>query len=361
MSPSSAERPSLEPVVWCLIAAALFGASTPAAKLLANAAGPFLLSGILYLGAAIAVAPWVLRGASRRVTGRLSLVYGRNHLRLLGAVVFGGMLGPVCLLTGLRSAHAGSVSLWLNLETLATAVLARLFFKEHLAPRTWAAVALVLCASLLLERGTPGGGAALAWVALACLAWGIDNNLTALIDAYSPAEITCAKGVVAGTMNLGLGFWFDPEALTAWTAGAGLAVGALGYGASLLLYVAGAQQLGATRSQLLFSTAPLWGLLLAWLALGEPVLLSQLAAVPLMGVALWLWHHEHHEHSHVHDAVTHRHWHRHEDGHHHHQHGNGVAPQIWHSHQHLHEAVEHQHPHLPDLHHRHEHSKTAKS
>ncbi|HEU5076855.1 MAG TPA: EamA family transporter [Polyangiaceae bacterium] len=352
--------------MWCLLAAALFGASTPAAKLLANAAGPFLLSGILYLGAAIAVTPWLLRGAGwrgvgRRSAGRRSAVDRRNRLRLLGAVVFGGMIGPVCLLTGLRMAHAGSVSLWLNLETVATAVLARLFFKEHLALRTWAAVALVLCASMLLEPGSPEGGAAVGWVALACLAWGIDNNLTSLIDAYSPTEITFAKGVAAGSMNLGLGLWFDPAALTAWTAGAGLAVGALGYGASLLLYVAGAQHLGATRSQLLFSTAPLWGLLVAWLVLGEPVLASQLAAAPLMGLALWLWHHEHHEHPHRHAAVSHRHWHRHDDGHHQHPHGDDVAPHVWHSHQHLHEAVEHQHPHRPDLHHRHAHSSKGKS
>jgi drug/metabolite transporter (DMT)-like permease len=252
------------------------------------------------------------------------------------------------------------VSLWLNLETVATAVLGRLFFKEHLALRTWTAVALVVGASAVLGSGTPQGGVAVVWVALACLAWGLDNNLTALIDAYSPAQITFAKGAVAGSVNLGLGLWFEPSALTAWTLSTGLAVGALGYGASLLLYVAGAQHLGATRSQLLFSTAPLWGLLLAWLALGEPVLPAQLAAVPLMGLALWLWHREHHEHPHVHAAATHRHWHRHDDDHHDHDHEVPVAAGSWHSHEHQHEAIEHAHAHRPDLHHRHAHPTKAK-
>lgn len=202
----------------------------------------------------------------------------------------------------------------------------------------------------------------MAWVALACLAWGLDNNLTALIDAYSPAQITFAKGVVAGAVNLGLGLCFEPAALTAWTWGSGLVVGALGYGASLLLYVAGAQHLGATRSQLLFSTAPLWGLLLAWLALGEPVLAAQLAAAPLMALALWLWHREHHEHHHLHAAITHRHWHRHDDDHHDHDHDHelGVGAGGWHSHEHRHQSIEHTHPHRPDLHHRHAHPSNAK-
>jgi len=351
MTPASAERAPREPAVWCLLAAALFGASTPAAKLLTDSLGPFLLSGILYLGAACVVSPFALKSwGGQRTVDR------QSRWRLAGAALFGGVLGPLCLLSGLSVADAGSVSLWLNLETVATAVLARLFFKEHLALRTWAAVALVVGASLLLGSGRPEGGVAVGWVALACLAWGIDNNLTAVIDTYSPAQVTFVKGVVAGTVNLSLGYWFDPSALTPWTAAVGLGVGALGYGASLLLYVAGAQQLGATRSQLLFSTAPLWGLALAWLGLGEPVLGAQLAAALIMGFALWLWHQEHHEHTHTHAPITHRHWHRHDDGHHEHPHETPMAPGAWHAHEHHHGPIEHTHPHRPDLHHRHEHS-----
>jgi len=312
-----------------------------------------VLAGLLYLGAAAAVSPWALRGV-----GALRSVDAKNQARLAGAVVFGGILGPVLLLTGLRVAAAGSVSLWLNLETVATAVLARLFFKEHLAPRTWAAVGVVVLASLLLAPGTPEGDKAIGWVVLACIAWGLDNNLTSLIDRFTPAQVTFAKGIIAGSVNLGLGAWFEPTTLAPWTLGtalAALAVGAVGYGASLLLYIAGAQHPGATRSQLLFSTAPAWGLLLAWVALGEPVLLTQLLAGLLMALAMWLWQHEHHEHRHTHSPVTHRHWHRHDDGHHEHSHSHPVASGTWHSHEHPHAGVEHAHPHRPDLHHRHAH------
>jgi drug/metabolite transporter (DMT)-like permease len=336
---------SAAPILWCVIAAALFGASTPASKPLVSQLGPLLLSGILYLGAALAVAPWALRDLRR-----LRAVHGPSLARLLGAVAFGGVVGPVLLLSGLALAPAGSVSLWLNLETVATAVLAWLFFREHIGVSTWLAVGLIVAASVLLWPGIPQGGIAAALVGLACVAWGLDNNLTAVIDRFTPAQITFAKGLVGGFINIGLGLAFSPGSPTVPAVGFALLIGALGYGASLLLYIAGAQHLGATRSQLVFSTAPLWGLALAWVALGEPVQPAQLAAAGLMGVAIWLWKGERHSHAHAHRRVTHSHRHRHDD-HHEHEH----IDTGWHSHEHTHEPIEHEHVHRPDLHHRHSH------
>ncbi|MCA9689239.1 MAG: DMT family transporter [Nannocystaceae bacterium] len=342
--------PTGGPVLWCLLAAALFGASTPASKPLVDALGPLLLSGVLYLGAAVAVAPWALRGL-----GALRTVDARNLLRLLGAVVFGGMIGPVLLLAGLALAPAGSVSLWLNLETVATAALAWLLFREHLDARVAVAVALIVIASALLSPSIPDGGVAAGLVALACVAWGLDNNLTAVIDRFTPAQVTFAKGLVAGGVNTAAGLLTTTTAIDRGDVGLGLLIGAVSYGASLLLYIAGAQHLGATRSQLVFSTAPLWGLGLAWLALREPIEPAQLVAAALMAAAIWLWHRERHTHHHAHAPTVHRHWHRHDDGHHDHGHRAPVPAGRWHSHEHAHEPVDHEHPHRPDLHHRHAH------
>lgn len=337
------------PILWCLIAAALFGASTPAAKPLLAGLSPLLLAGFLYLGAAIAVAPWAVRGLSGLSVDR------KNVYNLAGAVLFGGVLGPALLLTGLSIASAASVSLWLNLETVATAVLARVFFKEHFSRRTWLAVALVIAGSVLLAPGSPTGGLASGLVALACIAWGLDNNLTAIIDRFSPAQVTFTKGLVAGSVNVALGLALDPVPLELWAVGSALVVGAFGYGASLLLYIAGAQHLGATRSQLIFSTAPAWGLGVAWLVLGESLLPVHLVAAALMGLAIWLWHRDGHSHGHVHPRLTHHHWHRHDDEHHEHEHDSPVLSGTWHSHEHTHEPQEHEHEHHPDLHHRHDH------
>jgi drug/metabolite transporter (DMT)-like permease len=336
-------------VLWCLLAAALFGASTPAAKPLLEQSNPLLLSGALYLGAALATAPWALRQT------RSSRSVDRKNVRnLAGAILFGGIAGPILLLTGLALTSAASVSLWLNLETVATAVLARIFFQEHLDRLTWIAVLLIVFASALLSTANPESGIAVLFVALACASWGLDNNLTSLIDRFSPAEVTFVKGLVAGTLNLVLGLVLTSGKFAASTLALGVLVGVLSYGASLLLYVASAQQLGAVRSQLVFSTAPIWGLTASWLVLGEALTWRHAAATALMGTSIWLWNRPRHSHPHRHVRTTHAHWHRHDDGHHAHAHP-GAAGGGWHSHEHTHEAVEHAHVHRPDLHHRHEH------
>jgi drug/metabolite transporter (DMT)-like permease len=338
------------PVLWCLAAAALFGASTPASKALLAGLGPLALAGLLYIGAALAVLPFAFRGGSPRLRWKR-----KNVLMLVGAVVFGGGLGPVLLLLGLSLAPAASVALWLNLETVATALLAWTFFREHLDRRTWIAAGLVVAAGVILAAPSGFGtltGAAL--VALACLCWGLDNNLTALVDGFTPAQTTLAKGIFAGGANLTLALVLEDLATGPVQIGAALSVGALAYGASIVLYIQGAQHLGATRSQILFSTSPFLGGILAWTFLGEPVLASQLVAAGIMMLALWLLLSARHEHEHVHDEMLHTHSHRHDDGHHNHVH-RGLPAWIRHTHEHGHEQLVHSHPHEPDLHHRHDH------
>lgn len=342
------------PVLWCLGAAALFGASTPASKwLLDGQVGPLTLAGLLYLGAGLATVPFARHGGSaarRRDPANLR--------RLAGAVLFGGVLGPLALLAGLKAAPSASVSLWLNLETTATALLAWAFFKENLDGRTWLANGLVVAAGVCLAA--PQGFAvapAAALIALACLCWGLDNNLTAVIDGYTPAQTTLAKGTVAGTLNLGLGLALEGGLPSATALLCALMVGALAYGASIVLYIRGAQQLGATRSQMLFATAPFLGMAVAWFVLEEPILQVQGVAAALMALALGLLLTGQHEHRHHHPRLKHTHPHRHDDGHHDHSHP-GLPPEVWHTHEHEHQPVNHRHPHMPDLHHRHSHKPT---
>lgn len=351
------------PLAACLVAALLFGASTPASKALLAPMGPVVLAGLLYLGAALGVLPAVLsKGWQRRRVTRANL------LRLAGAVVFGGVLGPLLLLAGLSLSPSASVALWLNLETAATSVLARLVFREDVGPRTWAAAFVVLAACVLLASPNDfAAGLPALLVAAACACWGLDNNLTSLIDEFTPAETTFVKGVVAGGVNLCLGLALGRGAPgpDGWPGGApavagllvaagGLAVGAVGYGLSLVLYVAGAQRLGAVRSQMAFATAPFFGLLLSWAALGEPVSAMQVSAGGAMLAAVWFAHREQHAHRHVHRATRHIHSHDHDDPHHQHDHP-GLVPGTRHTHEHDHGPIEHEHPHRPDVHHRHDH------
>jgi drug/metabolite transporter (DMT)-like permease len=338
------------PVAACLAAAALFGASTPIAKALLATMGPFTLAGLLYLGGAVGVLPFAFRGGSAELRRD-----PRQRGMLALAVLFGGGIGPVLLLFGLRAAPAASVSLWLNAETVATALLALMLFREHLDRRSVLAAGLVLAGGLLLAA--PGGAAG--WragflVALACVCWGLDNNLTALVSGFTPAQTTLIKGVGAGAVNLAIGLILEGGRLPAKAVIGALAVGTFSYGLSIMLYISGAQQLGASRSQLLFSTSPFLGVLLAWWMFGEPAMAVQFgaAACMLAGIAIMLT--ARHEHEHTHEAMVHTHAHRHDDGHHTHVHP-GLPAWARHTHEHTHEPITHGHPHVPDLHHRHEH------
>lgn len=338
------------PWLWCLLSAALFGASTPVAKALLEDVGPLTLAGLLYLGAALGVAPFSLRGGSRERRRH------RTHVKYLAAAVFfGGIAGPVLLLWGLDRTPAASASLWLNLETVATVALAWLVFREHTGARTWLAAGLVVAAGALLTFPLDAGtltGAGL--IALACVCWGIDNNATALIDGYTPAQSTLIKGLVAGGVNLGLGLGLEGLPPASALAPA-LGVGALAYGVSIMLYISGAHHLGATRSQMLFATAPFFGVALAWSAFAEPVATVQIVAVAPMIAGVWLLLSGDHAHEHAHQALTHTHSHRHDDGHHDHVHP-GLPTWVRHTHEHAHQPLTHTHAHHPDLHHRHEHS-----
>ena len=276
----------MQAVGLALLSAILFGASTPASKLLLENLGPFQLAGLLYLGAALGMA---LPLSRERASGAPSRLDPRNRRRLAGAVTFGGIVGPVLLLFGLKLTLAGSVSLLLNLETAATAVLGALVFREHLGRVGWVGIAGVLVAGALISSGGgwPGWLAA-GLVAAACICWGLDNHLTALIDGITPARSTFWKGLVAGTTNLAIGLVIEPFGASLGVLVVALVVGALSYGASIALYIASAQSLGATRAQAVFASAPFIGAALSFALLSEPVASGHLIGSGVLVVSVVL-------------------------------------------------------------------------
>ena len=274
------------------------------------------LAGLLYVGAALAVLPAVARRPPSASAVR------RSWRALAAAVVAGGALGPALLVAGLARTPAATASLMLNLELVATIALAALFFHEHLGIRIVAGGGLILTAGVFLVW-QPGAelttGAAL--VGGACLCWGLDNNLTARIDQVAPEHITFLKGAVAGTANLVLGILVASSAgirlsQVLWA----LAIGGLGYGMSITLWVRGARDLGAARGQVIFAAAPFVGAVIAWVALGDPVTVVQLMAMVLAGGGVWLSLNSGHEHRHAHAPAEHEHEHVHDDAHHDHHH-----------------------------------------
>ena len=338
-----------------LASAVLFGASTPFAKLLLGSVDPWLMAGLLYLGAGLGLAVLhVSRGVLRLPAIEAPL--RRSDVPWLGAVILmGGVLGPLLLMLGLAHTEAAAASLLLNLEGLATMGLAWVVFHEYVDRRLLLGAFSILAGAALLSWQ---GGASFQWsellIAGACLCWGIDNNLTRKLSSSDPVQIAMLKGLVAGTVNLTLAVW---QGATLPSTGIVLAVGVvglLGYGVSLALFVLGLRYLGAARTGAYFSLAPFVGAILAIPMLGEPLSVQLIVAGCLMGFGLWLHLAEQHEHEHAHELLEHEHRHSH-DVHHQHEHAPNDPQGEPHSHWHRHAALVHRHPHYPDLHHRHGH------
>jgi drug/metabolite transporter (DMT)-like permease len=338
-------------VFLALLSAALFGAATPLSKALLASFSAFQLAGLLYIGAALGVAVVAFKKGQTQ-PWRMDR---KNMVRLSGAILFGGVMAPLFLLLSLKVALAASVSLWLPLELVVTAILGRLLFRDHLGVFGWLGMLGVVAASVLLSvgEGTAGIKAGLL-VMIACVCWGFDNNFTALIDGITPAQSTFWKGLVAGVINLGVGLSTQDFGGTMATTAGALGVGIVSYGASILLYITAAQNIGAARGQIFFASSPFFGVILAAVFLGETISTIQLVAVAGLSVSLVMVFRDRHDHQHLHEELDHEHSHRHDDEHHDH-----VQPEDHrtnrHTHRHRHIPIAHTHPHWPDLHHRHNH------
>jgi len=342
-------------ILAALIAALLFGASTPLAKLLLGEVPPILLAGLLYLGSGLGL--WLIRLARDRALIAPRLPAGEWPW-FLAAIASGGVLGPLLLMYGLTRTTAGDASLLLNLEAVFTALLAWIVFRENADRRVVLGMALIVAGGALLAWSPgalmPGGARGAVAIAGASLCWGLDNNLTRKVAAADALFIAATKGLVAGISNcslaLGLGAGLPRLPLLA----AAMSVGLVGYGVSLVLFVLALRGLGSARTSAYFSTAPFLGALVAIVALHEPTSGVFWLSALLMAAGVWLHLLERHEHEHTHEALSHAHAHVH-DAHHMHQHDfawDGTEP---HSHPHVHAPVRHRHRHYPDLHHRHRH------
>ncbi|HEY9678302.1 MAG TPA: EamA family transporter [Drouetiella sp.] len=340
----------MHPVLLALLSAALFGASAPAGKFVIGSFTPLQLAGLLYLGASFGSLPVVLK----QHRGKFFGVPKSTRAKLFGALLCGGCAAPSYMFA-LSQAPASTVSMYLCLESPFTALLAALLFKEHIGVRGIVGVIGTTSAAILLSWGTGQAGLLAAGAAaIACLLWSLDNNLTSIMDGIAPTEFTFWKGLVAGGVNFGIGCLLQPITAPVSALCFAIAVGAFCYGVSITCYIAAAQKLGATRSQLIFASAPFWGIGIAAVALGERLTTIQVVAAGILIASILTLLRDTHEHHHEHEAMSHMHEHTHDDGHHNHTH-EGLPASHRHSHWHEHEPMSHSHPHLPDLHHRHEH------
>lgn len=332
-------------------AALLFGAGTPLAKWLLDAVSPWLLAGLLYLGSGFGLTLYRILAQSPAV--RLP----RNEvLWFAGAILAGGIVGPVLLMVGLTGMPASGASLLLNAEGVFTALLAWFAFKENFDKRIALGMAVIVAGAVVLSWPGESRFAGL-WPTLAilgaCFAWGVDNNLTRKVSLTDATWIASVKGLVSGIINLIIAFSLGASLPTLPDLTTAMVVGFLAYGVSLALFVIGLRHLGTARTGAYFSVAPFFGAFLA-LLMGEPATIQLLIAGCLMAIGTWLHLTERHEHEHTHRELMHDHEHVHDD-HHQHDHDIPIIHSSKHRHLHVHKPLTHKHSHFPDFHHRHSH------
>jgi drug/metabolite transporter (DMT)-like permease len=345
------------PVLQALLAALLFGASAPLAKLLLKDIAPVMMAGFLYLGSGIGLVifQYLLNHTKLKIKQEAKLEK-KDLGWLLGAVIFGGILAPILLMISLKVTPASTSSLLLNFEGVATTVIAIILFKESISPKIGLAILLITVASILLtwDFGNHWGLTIGALGILgACACWGLDNNFTRNISLKNPFTIVIIKGLVAGSFSFLVSLLLRNQIPTLSIILLALLLGFICYGLSIVLFVFAMRSMGSARTSAYFASAPFIGTILSFVVLHEIPGVMFFVSVPLMILGTFFLFKEEHDHTHVHLELEHTHKHHHKDIHHQHDHSDLEIGDLVHSHPHKHQKMEHSHPHLPDIHHRH--------
>lgn len=345
------------PKLQAILAAVLFGASAPLAKLLLGNIDPIMLAAILYLGCGLGLLLFrLIQKFIIKQTLNEANLDSKDLPWLTGAILAGGVAAPIILMISLKNTPAATASLLLNFEGVATTVIAALAFKEALGKRIWVAVAILTMASIILTwdvNGSWGFSVGAVGVIIACVFWGIDNNFTRNISAKDPTVIVTAKGIVAGTVSLIIALFSGNSIPSLKIVLAALILGFFSYGISVIMFIFAMRSLGAARTSAFFGSAPFIGTIISLILFRELPGINFILSIPVMivGAIVILW--EDHHHIHNHDRFEHNHRHTHDDNHHTHNHDKKENKE--HTHFHIHDELEHEHSHVPDIHHRHLH------
>ena len=270
-------------------AGVLFGLSAPLSKLIVAGMDPIALAGVLYLGAFAAVSVGRLLGVTRGLHSeplrRLDVPY------VLTMIIVGGIMAPVLLMFGVRAASGFTASLLLNLEGVTTALIAWMFFKERVSPLVWGAVVLMTTTGVLLTGVTTGGRSSMIGPLLimgAAIGWGVDNNVSARLSRCDPLILVSIKGLAAGLFSLGLSWAIRGSLPAPGSLLAGLGVGCISYGVSLVLFILSLKVMGAARTGAFFAVGPLAGALLSLVIFRSPFTWSMAVALVLTAVSIAL-------------------------------------------------------------------------
>ncbi len=342
-------------ILMAILAAALYGLSSPFSKLLLLKIPPALMASLLYLGAGLGMTLVYTFQTFRKIE-KIEAKITKHEYPYIIAMIGLDIAAPILLMFGLTQSASSSVALLNNFEIVVTSLIALTLFKEAIGKRMWIAITLITLASILLSVQNINHlsfSIGSLYVLLACVCWGLENNCTRMLSLKDPLQIVIIKGLGSGLGSLLIWFMLKEQAAEFIYILYALVLGFFAYGLSIFFYISAQRELGASRVSAYYAAAPFIGVLISWIVLQESISLTFLVALSIMLAGAYLAVSEMHSHKHIHPYEVHEHKHNHQDQHHNHSHEAKIDGE--HSHAHTHESLEHDHDHLPDMHHHHQH------
>ncbi len=355
MELGKSKRTTKNAVFMAVLAASLYGISTPVSKILLDEISPTMMAALLYLGAGIGMLTInIVRIAQKKenIEARLS----KKEMPYIIGMILLDIAAPIFLMLGLTLTTSGNASLLNNFEIVATALIALIVFKESVDKRMWIAIGLITISSMILsveDFSSFSFSIGSLFVLAAALSWGLENNCTRMLSLKDPLQIVVIKGFGSGLGALIIAIGSKEMIFSYRYMAIALLLGFVAYGLSIYFYIRAQRVLGAARTSAFYAAAPFIGVIASWIFLKETMGLPFYIALLIMLVGSYFAVTEKHAHEHLHEATTHVHKHNHEDGHHTHHHAENVQGE--HSHEHTHQPIQHAHVHSQDMHHRHAH------
>ncbi|MBK5240172.1 DMT family transporter [Clostridium sp.] len=340
---------------FAILAAALYGISSPVSKLLLKEIPPTLMASFLYLGAGIGISIIQFikhKKYKEKTEARLT----KQELPFTIGMVVLDIAAPIFLMYGLTMTTAANASLLNNFEIVATSLIALLIFKESISKRLWSAISLITVSSIILsveDVSSFSFSFGSIFVLLACICWGLENNCTRKLSVKDPLEIVIIKGFGSGIGCLLIALTLGEQSNNIPYIIAAMLLGFFAYGLGISLYIYAQRELGAARTSAYYAIALFIGVGLSLIIFREIPTFSFIIALVIMIVGTYFASTEVHNHKHIHNLITHEHSHSHEDSHHNHIHEKTIIGK--HNHIHTHEEYNHSHKHTQDIHHSHAH------
>ena len=283
------ENHKRKPIVFAILAAALFALSAPFSKLLLTQISPTMLAALLYLGAGIGIG--ILSGIRKLLqkAGNEQKLTKRELPYVVLMVVL-DIAAPILLMFGLTYTTAENVSLLSNFEIVATSLIALFVFKEKISERLWIAISLVTTSSLILSFQNASSlsfSSGSLFVVLSCVCWGAENNCTKMLSNKNPYQIVVIKGLFSGTGSFIIALTLGEHFPSLFHGLMALALGFVAYGLSISFYIYAQRYLGAAKTSTYYALAPFIGAFLAIFIFREMPSLLFLIALIIMAAGTY--------------------------------------------------------------------------